>query len=211
MLDAASGAIAMAEYLSYSWFFKHRVCVDQSYTALQQASKKLGTAGFYVLADICRLPFRPDVFDGIVSGYTIQHVPYDQQETAVTELYRVLRPGKCASIVTALSGQWFRVFSLKVWHLFRKPRCLPFPEERRLYIAAHPRKWWYQVGRRIGAKVRVKSFRLLGKREFEITCRDSRRIMYLMHAVETVFPTISSWVAALLWVELEKPATPPKS
>jgi hypothetical protein len=44
MLDAASGAIAHPEYLAFSWFFKSRVCVDMSITALLW--RRLATEGF---------------------------------------------------------------------------------------------------------------------------------------------------------------------
>jgi putative transposase len=38
VLDAASGAIPHSEQLAFSWFFKSRVCVDMSITALHEAN-----------------------------------------------------------------------------------------------------------------------------------------------------------------------------
>jgi ubiquinone/menaquinone biosynthesis C-methylase UbiE len=35
------------------------------------------------MADISRLPFQDGVFDGIISGYTIQHIDEAQQSEAV--------------------------------------------------------------------------------------------------------------------------------
>jgi uncharacterized protein YbaR (Trm112 family) len=69
VLDAASGAIAHPEYLAFSWFFKSRVCVDMSVTALRAADGKLRQSDFCCLADICRLPFQDGAFDGAISGY----------------------------------------------------------------------------------------------------------------------------------------------
>ena len=60
MLDAASGAIPHPEYLAYSWFYRYRICVDMSLTALQEADRKIGDAGFCCLGDITRLPLQTD-------------------------------------------------------------------------------------------------------------------------------------------------------
>jgi hypothetical protein len=79
LLDAASGPVAHPEYKSYSRHYKYRVCVDLSYTALQEAAAKIGRQGFYCMADLCHLPFRDNVFDAVVSGYTIQHIPESDQ------------------------------------------------------------------------------------------------------------------------------------
>ncbi len=208
MLDAASGAIAVAEYRAYSWFFNHRVCVDLSYTALQQASRKLGAAGFYVLSDICRLPFCNDAFDGIVSGYTIQHIPFDQQESAVGQLYRVLCPGKFACIVTAYSGHAVRDAWLRLWHVFRPPRTPDTTNksaEPRLYMATQSLHWWREVGKQLGANLRIKSFRLLSKREFELLCRNSHRLMRLVRSVEMVLGERLAPFAALVRIDIRKP------
>jgi hypothetical protein len=70
VLDAAGGPIAHPEYLAYSWFYKYRVCLDMSLTALREAQAKLEGKGFCCMANICHLPFREEVFDGVVSGYT---------------------------------------------------------------------------------------------------------------------------------------------
>jgi uncharacterized protein YbaR (Trm112 family) len=87
VLDAASGPIPHQEKLTHSWFYKYRVCVDISLTALEEAHAKISGRGFCCMADICRLPFRDNVFDGVVSGYTIQHIPETDQAQAVKEVY----------------------------------------------------------------------------------------------------------------------------
>jgi uncharacterized protein YbaR (Trm112 family) len=100
VLDAASGAIPHSEHLAFSWFFKSRVCVDMSITALLEASMKLRQMDFCCLADICRLPYRDDSFDGAVSGYTIQHIPESLQLAAIKEIFRVIRPNAHLCILT---------------------------------------------------------------------------------------------------------------
>jgi ubiquinone/menaquinone biosynthesis C-methylase UbiE/uncharacterized protein YbaR (Trm112 family) len=112
VLDAASGAIPHPEYLAFSWYFKSRVCVDFSITALHEASEKLQDSDFCCLADICYLPFKDNSFDGAVSGYTIQHVPEHLQMTAINELLRVIRPKAHLCILTSVEHSiWHKGFS----------------------------------------------------------------------------------------------------
>jgi ubiquinone/menaquinone biosynthesis C-methylase UbiE len=99
LLDIASGPIQYPEYLSYSDGYQHRICGDISFTALQEAKKVLDDQGFCVQCDVTRLPFSSASLDGIVSLHTIYHVPADEQEKALTELYRTLAPGKQAVVV----------------------------------------------------------------------------------------------------------------
>ena len=60
ILDVASGGIPQPEYLQYSEAFEKRICIDLSFVALQQARKKLGSKGIYILGDITNLPLRDD-------------------------------------------------------------------------------------------------------------------------------------------------------
>jgi ubiquinone/menaquinone biosynthesis C-methylase UbiE/uncharacterized protein YbaR (Trm112 family) len=104
MLDAASGAIQFDDYLQYSKNFDYHVCVDFSFQALNEAQKKLGAKGIYILADITNLPFKDGVMDGFISINTIYHIPKDEQVNAIKELYRSLAP-KGKGIVVY---EWFK-------------------------------------------------------------------------------------------------------
>ena len=99
LLDAGSGPVQYPEYLTYSEGYKARVCMDISIVALQEARKRLGEKGLYIVADIAHLPFKPDVFDGIVSLHTIHHVPMEDKLPAYEELYRTLKPGQTMAVV----------------------------------------------------------------------------------------------------------------
>lgn len=99
LLDAASGAIPLPEYLSLSDGYATRICLDFSTRALREAQAKLGSRGLYVLGDITCLPFRDGSIDDVISLHTIYHVPEAQQATAVDELVRVVRPGGRVVIV----------------------------------------------------------------------------------------------------------------
>ena len=98
-LDVASGPIQYPEYLTYSNNFETRICVDISLLALQEARRKLGSKGAYVLADVAHLPLKDCSVDGAVSLHTIYHVPEDEQHLALREIHRVLKPGATAAVV----------------------------------------------------------------------------------------------------------------
>jgi SAM-dependent methyltransferase len=86
------------------------VCVDISITALRAARERLGAHGLHVVADIANLPFRRDVFDGIVSMHAIHHLPSMEHARAYGELFRVLKPGRSA---VAING-WYRPLLMRL-------------------------------------------------------------------------------------------------
>ncbi len=99
LLDAGSGPVQYPEYLGYSSYYHYRVCADLSITALREARKQVGVQGLYVVADVARLPFRPDTFDAAISMHTIHHLPLQEHKRAYFELQRVLKPNQCAAVV----------------------------------------------------------------------------------------------------------------
>lgn len=103
LLDAGSGPIQYPEYLTYSEGYAYRVCLDISIIALQEARKRLGERGLYVVADVANLPFRPGIFEGEVSLHTLHHLGEADQKQAYGELYRVLAPGCSAVVVNGWS------------------------------------------------------------------------------------------------------------
>ena len=99
LLDAGSGPLQYPEYLEYSRGYRRRVCADISFVALQEARKRIGEHGLFVLADVANLPFQTGVFEGVVSLHTIHHLPMQEHSRAYQELYRVLTPGSGAVVV----------------------------------------------------------------------------------------------------------------
>jgi SAM-dependent methyltransferase len=96
-LDAGSGPIQYPEYLEYSRGYQARVCADISIVALHEARQRIGDRlhgghGLFVVADVANLPFKPGIFDGVVSLHTIHHLPESEHRQAYGELYRVLAP-----------------------------------------------------------------------------------------------------------------------
>src|SRR5512135_2236984 len=82
LLDAGSGPIQYPEYLEYSKGYQYRVCADISLVALQQARKRIGEHGLFVVCDVAHLPFKDHTFDGAVSLHTLHHLPAEQHVRA---------------------------------------------------------------------------------------------------------------------------------
>ena len=99
LLDAGSGPVQYEEYMEYLRDYKYRVCADISIVALMEARKKLGEKGLYVVSDIANLPFKREVFEGVMSMHTIHHLPWEDHVRAYQELYRVLASNSTGVVV----------------------------------------------------------------------------------------------------------------
>jgi len=220
LLDAASGAIAHPEYLAYSWFYKHRVCVDMSMTALQEADRKLRANDFCCLADICHLPFREESFDAAVSGYTIQHIPAEQQGDAARELHRVLRRGSSMFVITGHPrGAVHRALMLgmrargKMRKLLGKVpvRAAEAPSSATsspgaLYFFVPPLSWWHELARELGATCSIQGLRLFEKFEFDWLFGESNESARAVRAWERKHPKLTARLGPAVVVELRRDA-----
>lgn len=101
LLDAGSGPVQWPDYLTYSQNYQYRVCLDISIVALEEARQRLGDRGLYVVSDVANLPFKSDVFDGLVSLHTLHHIPPVEQPDAYAGLVRVLKPDRTGVVVNA--------------------------------------------------------------------------------------------------------------
>jgi ubiquinone/menaquinone biosynthesis C-methylase UbiE len=110
LLDAGSGPVQWPEYLSYSEEYNYRLCADISITAIKEARNRLGEKGLFVVADIANLPFKPEVFDGVVSMHAIHHLPLTEHKRAYMELTRVLQTGKSGAIING----WHNSLLMKI-------------------------------------------------------------------------------------------------
>lgn len=120
LLDAGSGPVQWPEYLTYSRNFNYHLCADLSITALKEARTRLDKRGLYVVSDITRLPFRPDVIDSVVSLHAIHHLPLAEHRNAYTELHRVVKPGGLLVIVNG----WYRPLLARLTRPFVQLRRL---------------------------------------------------------------------------------------
>jgi SAM-dependent methyltransferase len=125
LLDAGSGPVQYEAYLKYSEGFEKRVCLDLSFVAMQEARKKLGEKGFYVVSDVANLPFAPESFDGIVSLHTIHHLPIEEKADAYLYMYKGLKPGGSMVTVDGWGEHKLAKFWEKVIALARRLRRAP--------------------------------------------------------------------------------------
>lgn len=129
LLDAGSGPIQYPEYLTYSAGYQYRVCLDISIVALFEARDRIGSEhGLFVVADVANLPFKNNVFDGIVSLHTLHHLPGGDYVPAYHDLRRVLKKGARAVVVNGWDQSewmnWFRKPILIMEKLFQEQ--MPF-------------------------------------------------------------------------------------
>lgn len=91
------------------------VSIDFSWKSLTACAAKLRLAGVrnvdLVQADLCRLPFAPEVFDGVASCGVLEHIPSDESRSAaVSQLAHVLKPGGRLVLSAYNHSLWTRLF-----------------------------------------------------------------------------------------------------
>jgi len=202
IVDAGSGAIPHVEYMAYHDNFDIRVCTDFSFAALQEAKRKLGAKGRYVMADLRCLPFKDASVDGVVCCHVVYHVPEQEQATAIMELSRILSPRGKAAIVY----QWGKADLLwQMTKLFRvidrvsppkpEPKAVEQPArpaEESLYFYAHTYDWF--VSRDWPFKYEIRSFRILDNPMMKRYLRDTpiwRMVVRLLVAWQAIMPNFT--------------------
>lgn len=89
---------------------------ELSHRALQSLRRMQGH-GRYVVADGTRLPFRDDAIDCVICSEVLEHVENDQ--TAIQEMARVLRPGGFACITVPHRRSYYGADDRYVRHFRR--------------------------------------------------------------------------------------------
>jgi SAM-dependent methyltransferase len=136
LLDAGSGPIQYPEYLEYSKGYQYRVCADISMVGLQEARKRIGEHGLFVVCDVAYLPFRSSIFEGEVSLHTLHHLPPEQHVRAYQELHRTLtRDGKAVIVngwdhppLTVFLDFWINL-SNRLYAVFRAKPASTIPDQ----------------------------------------------------------------------------------
>ena len=153
ILDMASGPIQYKEYLQFSKNFKKRYCVDLSSKALEDAKKKIGDHGKFLIGSFFDIPLEENFFDCAISLHTIYHIDKDKQEEAVRKLIKVTKPGHRIIIVYSNPSKVFkwgtRLITLP-FLIARKFKDLSKKilkkkgkkEDLELYFYAYPISWW---------------------------------------------------------------------
>lgn len=148
LLDAGSGAIPHDEMLAYHQNYEKRICVDMSETALNEAKRKLGDRGVFILGDITKLPFKDGTIDSFVCCHAIYHVPKDDQEKVFSELVRILKSGSKGAVVyswdKSVLEKLFRMLSKFVCLVAKAPEVVAINRGNApgLYSWFHTRQWF---------------------------------------------------------------------
>jgi ubiquinone/menaquinone biosynthesis C-methylase UbiE len=211
LLDAGSGPIQYPEYLEYSQGYQYRVCVDISVVALQEARKRIGKHGLFVIADIAHLPFRSEVFEGGVSLHTIHHLPLEDHLVAYEELFRVLKVGSSTVVVNGWKNppveRWMRAFGkvtaklsqFKFWQKIEtasedQPAVGDLPEPDRpggkTFVSKYDAAWFKKViGKRLPCEIWVwRSVSVGIMRTLIPENRFGRWLLSLIYRLEELFP-----------------------
>jgi len=155
LLDAASGAVQLDEYASFSRDYRCRICVDLSLGGLLAAKRRLGDHAVCILGDITALPLADGVVDAFVSIHTIYHIPADEQTRAVAELYRTLKSGGPGVIVYSW-GPHSRLAQLYWTWARRRNADTAAQASPPLYFHPHGPDWYKrEIAARYPVKLRV--------------------------------------------------------
>lgn len=120
-VDIAGGYGRLAdEYIPRA---KHSTIFDYSKTELADAKEKYGDKILTKQGDIYSLPFKDESFDGLMMVRATHHL--EDIPKAVSELYRVLKPGGVAVIEIANKKTLPKMF--RYW--FKKSDVNPFSKE----------------------------------------------------------------------------------
>ncbi len=153
ILDIASGPIGLTEYMTLCDGYDYRICVDISINALIQAKlniEKAGKKGIFICGDITNIPIQNDSVDTVLCQHTLYHVPKNDQQRAVEEMYRVAKVNSKVVIVYSwFYHSWFMNLTLNFVQAYRVLRHLAgkayvrlFPSKPRLYFYPHSPKWF---------------------------------------------------------------------
>ncbi|MFW6249193.1 MAG: methyltransferase domain-containing protein [Bacteroidota bacterium] len=153
LLDIASGPIGLPEYMELSEGYEYRICVDISFNALLQAKTNMEKAhqkGIFICGDITNIPLSDTCCDAVISQHTLYHLPKNDQETAVREMYRVAKPqSKVVIVYSWFYHSWFMNLALNVVQVYRVLRHFAgkiyvriIRSKPRLYFYAHSPRWF---------------------------------------------------------------------
>ena len=150
-IDVGSGPIGLKEYIQLSENYEIRICIDISIKALVQAKYNYKhKKGIYICGDITNIPLKEKIGDAVVSQHTLYHIPKNKQKTAVSELYRVAKPGSNVVVVYSwFYHSWFMnitLFPIQIYRIMRhfagKLYIKLIKSKPRLYFFAHSQKWF---------------------------------------------------------------------
>jgi SAM-dependent methyltransferase len=201
-LDAGCGAKPITQI---GHKFQRHVCVDISLTGLTEARRKLGKQGLYVVADLSALPFKDQVFDGVIASYCLYQIENDAQVSAVREFYRVVQENKIILVFYVAKNSLISVAHRLVKAVMRiRPRSgnngtesIPPPE----FYAQSP----FRLGQGFPS-VDITCLRTLSRVESHILRKLGllETALRLFSFLERKFPHAMLWVGAYAAIRIQK-------
>jgi len=183
LLDIGSGAIPHSEFLEYSAQYGKHVCVDFSIIALREVEKKLGKRGVYELEDATKLKFADNTFDTIIASHILYHIPSDEQEAAVLEWYRVLKPGGTCIIIYS----WRIFLRTTICKVLQILGINKYP----LYSYRHNHRWFKDTFRKLDIEICCwRSVSPISTKIFIHGNFGGQFLLKILFWLETVFPHI---------------------
>ncbi len=167
LLDCASGALHIKEYIEYSAKFDRRYCVDFSSDALSIASKNLEEAGQkkceFFCTDFFNKDFGMDFFDSSISIATLYHIEKQRQEEFVLKILNSTKPGMkvIISYSNPYSLETFIRSPISLVLFVRdsiKKLFLKRQVEEALYFERHPIFWWKRFSKKGSVEILTHRF-----------------------------------------------------
>lgn len=224
LLDIASGPVYQEEYKSFSENFAHRICIDISTTALEEAQENLkGKNAYFILGDITNIPLQNESCDNVVSMHTLYHVTKSRQLTGLQEMVRVCKPN--SHVVIAYNWAWHSMLMnvallpKRVLQLFGRIKKILFKTTKNaqanstsgLYFFAHSRKYFLNhqpENARISFSV-LKSLHQDFIRIYLNNNERSRKFLERVYNLEEKYPSFFGRHGAFPLIVIEKTAANP--
>jgi hypothetical protein len=173
------------------------------------------------------LPFKKEVFDGVVTLHTIHHLPLSEHAQAYDGLERLLAPGRSAVVVNGWSTSAimdpFRSLSKlrkRAWLFVRKllgrskienrKSKIEEPEEKNTFVEKHDPKWFKRtIAPRMNTQILVwRSASVHFLKNYIFENRGGRALLRLLFALEERFPRFFGKYGTYPLIVIQKKSNP---
>lgn len=129
-LNLGSGIIVAKGFINVDKYLTLKAIKKLQAQGVKDAVVQRGSS--FVQADICKLPFKDNFADYVETIDTVEHISFRKIQPAFNEIFRVLKPGGKANIMTtnfdALAREWTTDISGKEPGTINMPQYLDLME-----------------------------------------------------------------------------------
>ncbi|MEB3179962.1 MAG: class I SAM-dependent methyltransferase [Nostocaceae cyanobacterium] len=191
IIDAASGPVQYPEYRQYSQNFAKRYCVDISDDALALARKNIGDRGEFLNARIQEINLPDNFFDAGISLHTIYHIDKNEQELAVRNLLRMVKPGQPLVVIYHNPRSIFSLFGLLPAGKNIIKKIIGYKTKNSLYFFNHNLGWWQRFSD--SAKVEMFPWRMMEIHDMKRFIPNNglgKKMLSILYGLENRFPNL---------------------